>query len=66
MLSTELTDSAKSLRDLAGLDEEEIGRLMAIFVNGELAASTKYNEFFKSFREHAGQHTALVAAFAVA
>ena len=65
MLSTELTDSAKSLRDLAGLDEEEIGRLMAIFVNGELAASTKYNEFFKSFREHAGQHTALVAAFAV-
>ena len=44
---------------------DPVKRAEVIIEEGMLAARGKYNEFFKNFREHAGEHTNAVTEYAL-
>lgn len=59
-----IEDAISFLVERAGISESQASRLAPLFLEGMEAASGKYTEFFKAFREHAAMHTALVTEYA--
>ena len=59
-----IDDAINFLVERAGISENQALKLAPLFLDGMSAASSKYAEFFRQFREHAAMHTALVTEYA--